>query len=198
MKQNFQRWPDVQQHLNALWKELSTTVTEQNEKGEDITVEVPPSEEVKKVISAIVHIRRGIDPQHHVIQFHIQLKGDYKKLFSQLDTRWLVSIADTCADTMQYGGATEAIIISTYANVIKLGETYRLYSNSQYQKPNRWEPHILWDGVSNFNVYGGDMPTNLYRRINASISNPMLKALFAEVKSRLNGSGTYMEQLGAL
>jgi hypothetical protein len=56
----------------------------------------------------------------------------------------------------------------------------------------------LWDGVTEYMIDGGDMPTNLYRRINNSIKNPVIKKIFNEVRMRQYGSDNFMARMKAL
>ena len=180
MKQNLVRHSDINDHLKALRKELQHV--------DDTTF---------GVISNIVHIRRGVDINTQVMAFHNTLKLQYRSVFSQLDTRWLVSIADTFADTMEFGGDAEAMLISQHINMIKLAQTYIDYCG-EFKKPEKFEHYELWDGVINYKLDGGDMPSNMNNRIKKVIKNPVLKALYEEVRLRQYKSGNFMDKLGVI
>jgi hypothetical protein len=194
---NMTRHADLQTHFAALEKELTTYVEQENEDGEIETVAVPPNEHAFEIVKLIVMLRRGIDVKNNTIRFSTLMTRHFTIIIPNLTTRWLVSITDTMADYMEYGGANEALLVSQYVNLIKLGQTY-INHCGDYVKPDKYMGRELWDGVTEYMIDGGDMPTNLYRRINNSIKNPVIKKIFNEVRMRQYGSDNFMARMKAL
>jgi len=194
---NMTRHSDLQTHFDAIEKELTRYVEKVDDNGNTITIAIPPNENAFNIVKLIVKIRRGIDVHNNTIAFSGLIIKHFTTIIPGLTTRWLVSVTDTMADYMEYGGANEALLVSQYINMIKLGQTY-INHCGEYSKPSTYPATELWDGVTEYMIDGGDMPRNMYNRINKSIKNPVIKRIFNEVRMRQYGTGNFMDQIGAL
>lgn len=156
--------------------------------------------EVKKLI---IDLRRKKNSIENWAIFRALIEENPEFTCSALDTRWLVSIADTYAD---YGNDIEkrnALYISMLVNFEKLSATrlliYDLTINKirlELLKKNRVIP--LWDGMYSFNVNRGDMSMNLFYRIRTVLEDtPFLKLIFEEVLNRLLRNETVLSNLNA-
>ena len=178
------RMKNVEDHIRALEQELAGK-----------------SPETVTLISLIVFIRRGIDPDENWSKFRCLMASDYKTIIEELDTRWLVAICDTYADQGEDIEAIQALLISTFCNLIKLGDTFKLvcknpdYDEAKLQIP----PRELWDGVTSYLVCKGDMPRNLINRLNRRMgTNPVFRKLWNTVLARVSRSENFLTSLGKL
>ncbi len=130
------------------------------------------------VARTIIMIRRDIDTETHWSTLrHVMETPRYRDvLLEHLNTRWWIAICDTYAD---HGDAKEklaAICLTTLVNLVKLSETERLILRDPNHDDARIAgfaedfPHELWDGVTSYLVASGDMPRNLFSRLERSLA----------------------------
>jgi hypothetical protein len=123
----------------------------------------------------IVCIRRGLDLAENVPAFLKLWAAESEFLTAHLDSRWLISACDTFADHGSDAQKAAAMILVVLINAVKLAETERLSlrdATSLTEKFNaiaeshRAKTHIeLWDGVTAYAPFAGDMPRNMLRRL---------------------------------
>ena len=106
-------------------------------------------------------------------------------LVEQLSIRWLVSVADTLADHGAPTDSAAAIILVTLVNMIKLAESERCIMTDPSHneaKLEKWAEQFavpLFGGLTWFNPRRGDMPRNLFARIERQVSHhPFLRAAY--------------------
>ncbi len=120
----------------------------------------------------IVHLRRRIDVDINLNRFN-QLWSDHSEfLLRNLDSRWLVSAADTIADysadeSERAGALAATLLVAT----IKLYETEHIALDIV---PTRCRPITggiaLFDGLTAFKIGRGDMVKNLFDRVDRVVS----------------------------
>lgn len=156
---------------------------------------------LKKVKKYIVELRQDKNSTDIWLEFKSYTEQNIAELTEQLDTRWLVSIADTFVD---YGDPVEsrnALLISIVVNFEKLWDTYLYMHDIQINEKKRAElihntSLPLWDGMYTFNIEKGDMTNNLFTRIDQLLAEtPMLKKIFDVVIQRLNQNKTVFGEL---
>jgi hypothetical protein len=121
----------------------------------------------------IVLIRREIELADNLRRFEDLWAAEADHLLNVLDTRWLISAADTFMD---YGRDAEtkalSLAASLFLNTVKLVETERIIQGTRAATD---DPDLvasvtdadvtLFDGVTAFRVGRGDMIHNLYLRM---------------------------------
>lgn len=178
------RLKNTDEHLKALQQELAGT-----------------SPETVALVTSIVYLRRNTNPDENWAEFQRLMAAHHETIIDELDTRWLVSICDTYADK---GGDIEAIqglLISTFCNLIKLGDTFKLVcvDPSCDEVKLQIQPQELWDGMTSYLVCAGDMPRNLINRLNSRMgTNPVFRKLWTTVLSRVARSENFLTSLGRL
>ncbi|HSH96052.1 MAG TPA: hypothetical protein VK968_18035 [Roseimicrobium sp.] len=147
----------------------------------------------------IVRLRRGVDPQLDWNVF-IQLIADYEEvLYKNLNLRWLISICDTYADYGDQNEQLAGVCLSSFVNLIKLSETERLHMVDPMLRPAAlMSPKPLWDGMMSYNMPKGDMPRNLFARMDRNLRHaPRIHRLWLEIFSRLKSSDNLLSRLAA-
>jgi hypothetical protein len=139
----------------------------------------------------IINLRRKKDTVKNWEIFKSIVFTKIDQICLELDTRWLVSIADTFAD---YGNDIEkrnAMFISVVANFEKLWATNLLMYDIAKNKDKLYELKRnkiipLWDGMYSFNINRGDMAPNLFARIALIMKDtPELECIFNMVIKRI-------------
>lgn len=123
----------------------------------------------------IVMIRREIDLEINLAAFFALWEREPEFLARHLSSRWLISACDTFADygsDIQRAIAMHAVV---FVNMSKLFETERLACRDPNIREDefrtietkyaRKESVELWDGVTAYSPYNGDMPRNMLRRL---------------------------------
>jgi hypothetical protein len=123
----------------------------------------------------VVCIRRKIDLADTVPAFLRLWETESEFLTAHLNSRWLISACDTFADYGSEAQKAAAIILVVLINVVKLAETERLSLRDGTSLPDKFnaiaeshraKSHIeLWDGMTAYAPFSGDMPRNMLRRI---------------------------------
>lgn len=147
----------------------------------------------------IVLIRREIDTQQNFSRLEQLWSAETVFLLDELNTRWIVSAADTFADySTDLLTRTFALNISSLVNSVKLCETERYINGSQSTTLNAEDSPVslektrigLWDGTSAFAVGTDDTLRNYRWRMEAMIDKaedqcvtaPMLRKIFLRLQ----------------
>lgn len=152
-----------------------------------------------ELAKTIVLIRREIDLSENVERFFAILFFDFQNTCDSLSTRWLVSVLDTIADHGNPQQRIAATSISSFVNLVKLAETEHLLRadtpDSSANYVAAW-PHDLGHGMTSYNLHDGDMPRNLFERIEKSLeSTPALRAIFQKILGRMKTSENMLSRL---
>lgn len=152
--------------------------------------------------SLIVLIRREYKVDEHFRQFEKLWETEKDWLCSQLNTRWLVSAADTFADYSD--NPTEralALGASLLANTVKMQETERyLQSTEAMPDDNERLAELtskrvdLFDGTSAFAVGTDDTLRNMRWRIDSISALHSTGSLVAEIFKRLQNQDTVYQR----
>jgi hypothetical protein len=154
-----------------------------------------------EIKSLIIRLRRHKNDKKNWLSFRNLIENNIEEVCKTLNTRWLVSIADTYADL---GGELErrnALYITIFADYEKLTATrllmYDLILNSnKLDKLKKHNVVQLWDGMHSFNINRGDMLNNLLHRLRSlMIITPHLLRIFEEVISRMSIHDTTLGDL---
>jgi hypothetical protein len=155
-----------------------------------------------ELAKTIVLIRREQELSKNVDRFFEILNHDIHFLCASLSTRWLVSVCDTIADHGNPQQRTAGICISTFVNLVKLAESERLLCSDAERCPARYLeqwPHDLKDGMTSYHIHHGDMPRNLWRRMDACLHNtPVMQKIFETIMERLKSSENMLSRLAEL
>jgi hypothetical protein len=143
----------------------------------------------------IVLIRREFQTEKHFKLFELLWKKESKFLLKELNTRWLVSAAETFTDysdndTEKSIGISSSILINT----IKLIETERLITHANKLSDDNTKIELLqtkrislFDGTSAFTVGTDDTIRNMRWRIDKlsklSITGKILLEIFKRVQN---------------
>jgi len=157
----------------------------------------------------IVCIRRKLDLPNHLPVFLRLWAMDHEFLAEQLNTRWLISACDTFADYGSDAQKAAAMLLVVLVNTVKLAETERLSFGDPTTSASkldavmecrRAKTHIeLWDGVTAFAVFTGDMPRNMLRRL-ATITDrdPALATIARTLIRRAVAADTVLGRLARM
>lgn len=155
-------------------------------------------QELKKQIQAA---RRGNSSYREFDEF---ICKHFAEICECANTRWLVSICDTYTDlSLDKHEATSALIVSTWANAVKLWATMDSIKgggevNPKRLKKARGSRPPLWDGMTQFNPSnGGDMTWNLFRRIRKKI-HPKFLPILEQICARMVENKTVVSELNDL
>jgi hypothetical protein len=123
----------------------------------------------------VVRIRRKLDLAETVPAFLKLWATESEFLTAHLNSRWLISACDTFADYGTDAQKAAAMILVVLINAVKLAETERLSLRDAASLPEKFDAiteshraksHIeLWDGMTAYAPFSGDMPRNMLRRI---------------------------------
>jgi hypothetical protein len=100
---------------------------------------------------------------------------EFEFLTAHLNSRWLILACDTFADYGSDAQKAAAMILVVLINAVKLAETERLSLRDKTSLPENFnaiaeshhaKSHIeLWDGMTAYAPFSGDMPRNMLRRV---------------------------------
>jgi len=153
---------------------------------------------IEELISLIKNLRQGRNTEKNRIEFKRIIQKNIKKICKNLNTRWLISICDTYVDYGNPIEARNALIITVFTNMEKLGQTYfhmfDLKINNEKIKKLRDEPPFeLWDGMTSFHLKKGDLTSNMFRRIDWCLKEtPELHLIFKTVLTRIKKNDTIL------
>lgn len=134
----------------------------------------------------IIKIRRKLDLDESLESFRALWNAEGLTLLKLLDSRWVISALDTFAD---YGEAKEqslALMLTVFANMLKLADSeYVLSGRPVYEKPEV-EAAVagnifLWDGIRMFHLPDDDTFANMIKRMRKQMAPIPLFGLILEV-----------------
>lgn len=146
----------------------------------------------------IVLIRREFKSDEHFLLFEKLWKEEKKFLLKSLNTRWLISAADTFFDYSP-DNTTRALSIacSCLVNTIKLQETERYITNctNKNDDDERVDKILsdrlsLFDGTSAFTVGTDDTIRNMRWRLDKIATTSITGEILLEIFSRLQSHNT--------
>jgi hypothetical protein len=141
----------------------------------------------------IKNLRRGDDLENSKELFFELIKANINEICKDFDLRWLISVVDTYADHGTELEKSNAMIISTYANMIKIADTahFLVSTNNGRRVVKHKEVKLLqgvvymYDGINSLQIKTDDMPNILFYRIDDRLKHtPELWCLFEEIKKR--------------
>lgn len=141
----------------------------------------------ERLIKLIQNLRRGEDVFKSKIIFFREIKLNSDKWLKTLDLRWLISIVDTFADHGTPIEKSNAMIISTFANLIKIADTAIQLTRPDETKLQRLLEDVvyLYDGMNSTKIIRDDMLGVLWFRISDVMEKtPILGRFFEEIKER--------------
>ena len=150
----------------------------------------------------IVMIRREFKLDEHVNQFEQLWANESDFLLEQLNTRWLVSAADTFADhALEPLARTLALNASLLANTVKMQETERylqqagqLSDQAERKEALQTGRVPLFDGMSAFAVGTDDTLRNLRWRMDELARLHPTGAILLEIFQRLQSQDTVFKR----
>jgi hypothetical protein len=123
----------------------------------------------------IVCIRRSRELADVLPLFFRLWRDEPEFLAKHLDSRWLVSACDTFADYGTPAQQAAAMPLILLVNVMKLAETERRWLSDSdpvsekiaaIAETHKRRMHVeLWDGLTAYAPFCGDMPGNMFRRM---------------------------------
>lgn len=186
---------EIQQRKNAAWQHVGGIVRPKE-------MYRPSDIDHRPLYHLIVCLRRNIDWENDSKAFHEYMNEHHLDIINSFTTRWLVSITDTYADVGRTPvERSNAILISTVVNHIKLMDTYKCLVVDGNLKADAIEHKSkdLWDGIRSFAVKHGDMVENLYTRIDrVQEHTPILYKIWKEVLHRIENTNNTFSDLQKL
>lgn len=123
----------------------------------------------------VILIRRRIALDENLREFSALWEAEAEFLAQHLSSRWLISTCDTFADYGERERRAMATMLVILVNMTKLAQTERLclkdetLAREKYdfiaERYRRKQPIELWDSMTAYSPYGGDMPGNMFRRM---------------------------------
>ena len=139
------------------------------------------------LILLIQNLRRGDDMERSKALFFREMSKNTSKWCNELSLRWLISVIDTYADHGTELEQSNAMIVSTFANLIKIADTKLLLTKYDYEMLPRLKENVvrMYDDLNSLMIQGDDMPNNLWFRIDEKLEKtPEIKLFFEEIKER--------------
>lgn len=133
--------------------------------------------------------------------FNNTIENNLNEILKTFDTRWLISIVDTYTRSGEFKDKAEAMLISTFINMLKFWGTDTYFNKGlspfDYKKLlyNQYE---LWDGIITYSPHHGDTYKNLIKNIQTILynNNTMLFKIFTEVLNKAkNDKGCPLSRL---
>jgi hypothetical protein len=152
----------------------------------------------------IVLIRRDFEAKNHFAIFEQLWKEEKDYLLKNLNTRWLVSAADTFADFSDDDSIkTLSLACSCLLNTVKIQETERFITNfDSYTDDNEKISRLdneeripLFDGISVFKVGTDDTLRNMRWRIDKAAKINIAGEVLLEIFLRLQEHDTVFKRL---
>ena len=147
----------------------------------------------RELVELVVRLRRFEGVAHGWPRFRELVETELSAfLFKEVRERWLISVADTYAD---FGTAVEkrnALLITTFFNMMKFTESHRLYYFGTDQRVPDLEPGAVDETIFPMPLpLGYDPPhtvdtmRNMVRRIRIALGDtPHLYAIFEHLRER--------------
>ncbi|MFM7181307.1 MAG: hypothetical protein ACKO2G_07580 [Verrucomicrobiales bacterium] len=147
----------------------------------------------RELVELVVRFRRFEGVAEGWPRFREIVETDLSKfLFKEVRERWLISIADTYADLGSPIEKRNALLITTFFNVMKFTESHRLYYFGTEQRVPDLVPGEVDETIYPMSIpLGYDPPhtvdtmRNMVRRIRIALSDtPHLLAIFEHLRER--------------
>lgn len=135
----------------------------------------------------IVNLRRGDDVENSKDLFFTEIKKNAHIWAGNLDLRWLISVVDTYADHGTKIERSNALIVSTFANMLKISDTRLLLTAKDETLLPRLKQDVvyMYDGMNSLKITWDDMPNILWYRIDEVMNDtPEIQLFFEEIKLR--------------
>lgn len=155
---------------------------------------------LKEVFDMVVAQRRGYS-NFSFKDFDKLIEDNITDVCDSFNTRWLVSVCDTYADSDDKEIAAKAMIIITLVNMVKLwGTDLNIRSqevDSVKLKKYKNSNSELWDGVITFRLsFEGDMFKNMIARQSKILGNhPVLTPIYKRILSMLSSTKNPLSDL---
>lgn len=149
-----------------------------------------------------VFIRRGLNLEKTTKNFKLLWQNEGAFLCENLDTRWLVSACDTIIDI--YDDPAEILMAfagTLFMNTIKLYETERAahnYDTSATKADYRGGRVPLFDGMSAYMPFNGDMIENLLNRVKNAEQDSIAAQILDELIKRAHRHDTVFRRFQTL
>ncbi len=149
----------------------------------------------------IVQLRRHRNTDYAWKVVYNLVENNPEKICEVLNTRWLISIADTYADFGNDIEKRNALYITMLGNFEKLFQTrmlmYDLSLNPMKVEQLKHRKVVpLWDGMTSFNIQEGNMTNNMFYRIREMLkATPSLEVIFETIMQRIAQSDTFLSDL---
>lgn len=140
-----------------------------------------------ELIKLIQNLRRGDELEKSKKLFFKEVEINAEKWCNELTLRWLISVIDTYADHGTEIEKSNALIVSTFANLIKIGDTSLLLTRPDDSMLPRLMKDVvfLYDEINSLRIAKDDMPNVLFHRISDVMKQtPAIELYFEEIKSR--------------
>ena len=152
----------------------------------------------QNLISIIRFLRKRHEVKANWARFEQIIQNNHCEIFSELNLRWLVSIADTIADHSGQPRASQALSISMFVNTLRIAEMVKLSRISSIEDISSIEFKELYSGITSFSVERQDTFLNISRRMKFLLSGDQLLCnLWEEVLNRVHSSDSVLKEFQA-
>jgi len=160
-------------------------------------------------VQLIVCLRRKLNVAENAPAFLKLWALEHEFLATHLNSRWLISACDTFADYGSEAQKAAAMPLVVLINTVKLAETERLALRDPAPLPEKYnaivechnaQTHIeLWDGITAYAPFAGDMPRNMLRRLASLIDkDPALTTIARTLVRRAVAADTLLGRLARM
>mgnify|MGYP003625314602 CR=1 FL=1 len=165
----------------------------------DVELQKPNSTPLlKEVFEMIVSQRRGYADFSYPA-FILLIESNIKEICETFNTRWLISICDTIADS-ETESAPRAMMITTYVGMIKMWGTDiqpKGGRDPKILKSMRQTSYEIWDGIITMRMSSsGDAYRSMMARFLRVLKlDPVLLKIFETILRRVNSSSNPLSNL---
>lgn len=157
----------------------------------------------------VVCLRRRLELAENLPVFLRLWAEEHEFLTTHLNSRWLISACDSFVDYGSDAQKAAAMALVILINTVKLAETERFASRDPLPLREKFDGiaerhaakrHIeLWDGITAYAPYTGDMPRNMLRRL-ATLTerDPALTSIARTLIRRAVAADTLLGRLARL
>ena len=142
---------------------------------------------LEELIKLIQNLRRGDDLEISKELFFNEVEKNAEMWCEKLSLRWLISVIDTFADHGTTIERSNALIVSTFANMVKIADTSLLLTRPDNSMLPRLLKDVvfLYDEINSLRIAKDDMPNVLFYRISEVMKKtPVIELYFEEIKKR--------------
>lgn len=155
-----------------------------------------------EVAKYIVMIRRKIQLDENLEKFFYLVRNENEHLANNLNIRWIVSVMDTIADYGEKLESALALLLSLLVNMVKMCETEKKYFYAGIKNPrldDNGSKEEIFDGLTYFNLYSGDMLKNLLHRIDSKIILiSYLKPYYGSILKKLESNNNFFAKIKSI